>query len=120
MVANFCQKLYFADSFGHKNYSFLERQYEQMMPAPLQSHPSVCGFYTLYGAFHLLKFRQEELRGLRDVNALSFISIYKKFFNFPYVNVKVIQGLCQYLYKLINVFNFNTIFLHSIESYQYK
>ena len=44
MIANCRQKLYFADSLGRKKYSFLKQQYEQMMPAPLQSHPCVCGF----------------------------------------------------------------------------
>ena len=44
MIANSRQKLYFADSLGRKKYSFLKQHYEQMMPEPLQSHPSVCGF----------------------------------------------------------------------------
>ena len=45
------------------------------MPASLQSHPSVCGFYTIiYAAFHLFNFRQEEVTGFHDVNELSFIS----------------------------------------------
>ena len=57
MIANFRQKLFFADSFGRKKYSFLKQQFEQMMPEPLQSHPSVCGFYTIYAAFHLSKIR---------------------------------------------------------------
>ena len=48
-----------------------------MMPDPLQSHPSVCGFYTIYAAFRLFKFRQEENTGVHDVNVLSFISNYK-------------------------------------------
>ena len=47
MIANSCQKLYFADSLGRKKYSFLKQQYEQMMPEPLQIHPCVCGFYTI-------------------------------------------------------------------------
>ena len=76
MIANSCQKLYFADSLGRKKYSFLKQQYEQMMPEPLQSHPSVCGFYTIYAAFHLFKFRQEEFTGVHDVNVLSFKSNY--------------------------------------------
>ena len=42
MIANSGQKLYFADSLGRKKYSFFKQQYEQMMPEPLQSHPSVC------------------------------------------------------------------------------
>ena len=58
MIANSCQKLYFAGSLGRKTYSFLKQQNEQM-PEPLLSHPSVCGFYTIYAAFHLFKFRQE-------------------------------------------------------------
>ena len=76
MIANSRQKLYFADSLGRKKYSFLKQQYEQMMPEPLKSHPSVCGFYTIYAAFHLFKFRQEEITGVHDVNVLSFISNY--------------------------------------------
>ena len=74
MIANFRQKLFFADSLGRKKYSFLKQQYEQMMPEPLQSHPSVCGFYTMYAAFHLFKFR-EEITGVHDVNVLSFIHV---------------------------------------------
>ena len=76
MIANFCQILYFADSLGRKKYSFLKQQYEQMMPEPLQSHPSVYGFSTIYAAFHLFKFRQEEITGVHDVIVLSFISNY--------------------------------------------
>ena len=76
LIANSSQKLYVADSLGRKKYSFLKQQYEQMMPDPLQSHPSVCGFYRIYAAFHLFKFRQEEITGVHDVNVLSFISIY--------------------------------------------
>ena len=76
MIAKFCQILYFADSLGRKKYSFLKQQYEQIMPEPLQSHPSVRGYYTIYAAFHLFKFRQEEIKGIHDVNVLSFISNY--------------------------------------------
>ena len=76
MIANFRNQLYFADSLGRKGYSFLKQHYKQMMPAPLQSHPSVCGFFTIYAAFHPIKFRQEEITGVHDVNVLSFISKY--------------------------------------------
>ena len=76
MIAIFRHEIYFGDSLGCKGYSFLKRHYKQMMPAPLQSHPSVCGFYTVYAAFHLFKFQQEENTGVHDVNVLSFISIY--------------------------------------------
>ena len=76
MIANFRHEFYFADSFGPKGYSFLNQHYKQMMPAPLQSHSSVCSFYTIYAAFHLFKFRQEEITGVHDVIVLSFISNY--------------------------------------------
>ena len=76
MIAKYRQKLYFADSLGRKKCSFLKQQYEHMMADPLQSHPSVCGFYTIYAAFHLFKFRQEEITGVHDVNVFSLISNY--------------------------------------------
>ena len=77
MIANFRHELYFADSLGRKEYSFFNNQhYKQMTPAPLQSQPSVCGFCTIYAAFHLFKFRQEEKTGVHDVNVRSFISNY--------------------------------------------
>ena len=75
-IANSSQKLYFANSLGRKKYSFLNQQYEQLMPDPLQSHSSVCGFYTIYAAFHLFNFRQEKITTVHDVNVLSFISNY--------------------------------------------
>ena len=77
MIAKFRHDLYFADSLGCKGYSFVNnnnQHYKQMMPTPLQSHPSVGGFYTIYAAFHLFKFPQEEITGVHDVNVLSFIS----------------------------------------------
>ena len=76
MIANSRQKLYFADSLARKRYSFLTQQYEQMMPEPLQSDPSVCDFYTIYAAFHLFNFRQEDITGVHDVNVISFIGNY--------------------------------------------
>ena len=84
MIANIRHELYFADSLGCKGYGLVNnnnQHYKQMMPAPLQSHPSVCSFYTIYAAFHLFKFRQEEITGVDDVNVLSFISNYIEFFN---------------------------------------
>ena len=76
MISISRQILYFADSLGHKKYSYLKQHHEQIMPEPLQSHPSVCGFYTIHAAFHLFKLRQEEITGVHDVNKLSFISNY--------------------------------------------
>ena len=88
MIANSCQKMYFEDFLGRKKYSFLKQHYEQMMPEPLQSHPSVCGFYTIYAAFHLFKFRQEE--DLQEFTMLIYFQSYVItciFCNFSNVNV---------------------------------
>ena len=74
MIANSRHKAHFADSFGRP--SFFKQQNEQMSPEPLQSHPSVSGFYAVYAAFHLFKFRQEEIVGVHNVNVLSFICNY--------------------------------------------
>ena len=74
MIASSRQILHFAGSLCRKKYSFLKQQYEQMIPEPLQSHPIVCGFYTIYAAFHLFKFQQEVNIGVHDVILLSFIS----------------------------------------------
>ena len=76
MIANFRQIKQFADSLGRKKYSFLKQQYAQMLRQPLQSHHSVCGFYTVYAAFHVFKFRLEEVTGVHDVIVLSFITNY--------------------------------------------
>ena len=75
IIANSRQLLFFAEFLGRKKYSFFKHCYEQIMPEQLQSHASVCGFYTIYAAFHLFKFRQEITR-VHDVNVLSFISNY--------------------------------------------
>ena len=75
MIANFRHELYFADSLGRKGYNFFNNQhYKQMMPAPVQSHPSVCGFFTIYAAFHLFKFQQEEITEVHNVVVFSFPS----------------------------------------------
>ena len=37
---------------------------------------SACSFYTIYAAFHVFKFLEEEITGVNDVNLLSFISQY--------------------------------------------
>ena len=79
MIASFRQDLFFADSLGCKGYIFHNnnnQHYKQTMAAPLQSHPSECGFNTTYAVFHIFKYRQEEITGVHDVNVLSFISSY--------------------------------------------
>ena len=75
MIAKFKQQLYFADSLG-ESCNFLKQGYQNMVPVKLQSHPSVCGFFATYSAFHLFKFHQEQLTGVHDVNVLSFMGNY--------------------------------------------
>ena len=93
-IANSCQILYFADSHGRKKYSLLKQQYEQKMPEALQSHLCTFGFYTIYAAFHLFKFRQEENASVHDVKVMSFIGNYMHFINFFNVNVQAVKCLC--------------------------
>ena len=78
MIAKFHRELYFADSLGISinNYPFLKQNYSQMVRTRLQDYPSVCGFYTIHAAFHLFKFQQEEITGVRDVNVLSFLNTF--------------------------------------------
>ena len=76
MIAKLRHRLYFADCLGRKDYNFLKRNYKRMIPERLQLHQSLCGFYTIYAAFLLFKFGQEEITGVHDFNVLSFISNY--------------------------------------------
>ena len=73
MIANFRHGMYFPDSLGRKKYRFIKQQNKQIMPAQLQSHPTVCGFYTIDAAFHFFKFCQEENTGVQDFILLCFI-----------------------------------------------
>ena len=75
IIANFGQKMYFADSSVREKHIFL-KHFREMMPKPLQSNISVWDFYTLYAPFHLFKFHQEELSGVHHVNVFSFKSKY--------------------------------------------
>ena len=107
MNAKFRQELFFADSFGCKGYIFLNNDNQhckQMMPAPLQSQPNECGFYTIYAVFHIFKHRREEIRGFQDVNVLSFIIILCNFSTFLCKNVQFTLCYCPIFYILINFF----------------
>ena len=76
MIAKFHHEFYSADSLGLSinNYPSLKQNYSPMVRTRLQDHSSVCVFYTIYTAFHLFKFQQEEITGVHDVNLLSLIS----------------------------------------------
>ena len=62
MIAKFRHELYFVDSLGCKKYSFLKQQYKQMIPAPLQSHPSVCGCIRYMQLFISSSFDRKKLQ----------------------------------------------------------
>ena len=73
LIAKFLKQLFFANSLGRQNYSFLGKHYQLLIQQPLQVHPGVCGFYTNYAAFHLFKFGQKEITAVHDFNVLSII-----------------------------------------------
>ena len=86
VIASSPHKLYFAGFLGRP--SFLKQQYKQMRPQPLQSRPFVCGFYTIYAAFHVFSFRQEIFTGVHDVNVPSLLSNYMQLDSRCYNNGK--------------------------------
>ena len=62
MFANSHQVLFFAQFLGREKYSFLKQHSKQIMPEPLQSTPSVCGYHTIYAAFHLFHHDKKKLQ----------------------------------------------------------
>ena len=102
LIAIFRHEYFFADSLWCKGYSFLNnnnQHYKQMMPALLQSHLSVCGFRTIYAAFHLFKFPEEEITGVYDINVF-FIWV-------------IICIFSVFVCKCAVYFMFLSIFIHS-------
>ena len=75
MIAKFYNEVNFADFLGQKRYRYLEHWYKLMMPAKMESHPSVCGFYTIHAAFTFVKFYQEEITGVQNFTVVSSKSI---------------------------------------------
>ena len=94
MIANCRHRFYFADSLGCEKYSFLKQHFKQIMPKPLQTHPRVLRFLHVNAAFHIFKFRQEEVTGVQDVKVFSFTSNYMQYFIVSNVNVLVLQPFC--------------------------
>ena len=79
MIAKFHHEMYFADSLGLSinKYPFWKQNYSQMVRTRLQEHLSVCGFYTIYAAFQLFKFQQEDITGVHDDKVFSFWGNFK-------------------------------------------
>ena len=104
MIAKSRRKLYSADSLGREKYSSFKQQYEQIMPDPLQYHPSVCCFYTKYAASHLFNILEEDT-GVQDVDIFSYKgNLYTMFLFFFTLQIPF--------------FHFIAILLLSIKSYQ--
>ena len=101
MIAKFRHEMYFADFLGRKKYRFFEQHYKQMMPTQIQSHPSVCSFYSIYVAFHRINFCQEEFTRLQTFIVLRLINNYIDFFNSISVNMQSMPGICSNWYSLI-------------------
>ena len=101
LIAKLRHHFYSADSLGRKDYNFLRKNYQRMIPERFQLHQSLCGFYTIYAAFLLFMFGQEEITGVHDLNVLSFISNYMYCSINRNVNVQCIHFTCSFLYFLV-------------------
>ena len=110
MIANARQFLYFVDSLGRKKYSFFMQKYEYRMREPPKSHYSVCSFYTIYAAFHVFKYRQEEITGVHDIKVFSFISNYMQFFIF-------LIKMCGLYNVFANFYNGSQLFETTMQSF---
>ena len=78
MIGRLNRNYYYADSLARSitHYKFLNKKYQKMIHRPLQKMENLCGFYTIYAAFHLFKFLQTNLNNVHDVHVLNFISNY--------------------------------------------
>ena len=78
MIGRLNRNYYYADSLARSitHYKFLNKKYQKMIQRPLQKMEHLCGFYTIYAAFHLFKFLQTNLNNVHDVHVLNFISNY--------------------------------------------
>ena len=67
---------FFLNFLGQWKVPFAQEHFKQMMAEPPQYHPSVCGFYMTYAAFHLFQIPAKRITGGHVVNVLSFIDHY--------------------------------------------
>ena len=104
IIAKHRHQFYSADSLCRKDDNVLRKNYKRMIPERLQLHQSFCEFHTIYAAFPLFKFGQEEITGVYDLNVLSSISNYMWCSTKRNVNVQCIHFTCSSLYFLINTF----------------
>ena len=74
MVISSCPEMFLSDSPRRQKYTFLNQQCKQMVSGPIQSHPSVCDFYTTYTGSHLFSFRQKEETWNRKFIVFCFIT----------------------------------------------
>ena len=86
-------------SWSWKNF-LLKQHFKKMMPELLQSHHSVCGFYTVYAACHLFKLPQEDFTGVHNGKVFSFSPKYVYFFLLFNLKVQVTQCFCYFFYSI--------------------
>ena len=119
MIANSFHKLFFADPFGLDVCKFLKQQYKQVVPESQQSLSSASDFHIVLAAFHLFKFRQEEVTEVDDVNVpfLNVTSCGIFFFSMQICSLNIVSVNICFLY--LTFLTLNTFLLHSIKSHQY-
>ena len=54
----------------------LKKKYHKMIQQPVQKTDILCGSYTIFAAFELIKIFQTKLTNVHDVHVLIFISNY--------------------------------------------
>ena len=61
MIGRLNRNYYYADSLARSitHYKFLNKKYQKMIQRPLQKMKNLCGFYTIYAAFHYLNFYKQ-------------------------------------------------------------
>ena len=76
MIGRLNRNYYYEDSVARSvtHYKFLNKKYQKMIQRPLQKMHNLCGFYTIYAAFHLFKSLQTNLNNVNDAHVLNFIS----------------------------------------------
>ena len=74
LIGRFIRSYYYAESLAQSvtHYKFLNKKYQKMIHKPLQKMQNLCGFYTIYAAFHLFKFLQTNLNNVLDVHVFEF------------------------------------------------
>ena len=72
---------------------------KEMIPTQSQSHPSVCGFYTIFAAFHLFRLCWEDNTGVQNFIVLFYKYSYVLFNHFSCRFAVYTRYLCKYIFS---------------------